>query len=203
EMRFKYPKAGEENSKVSLHLFDLKSNKIENVSLSSVENYYIPKIKFTQDKNTLAVLTSNRHQNKVDVNFVDIPSRKVTKLFTETDKAWIETDNFTLEFLENNNFLWSSARDGNRHIYQYDKSGKLIGQLTKGDWEVTDYYGFDANDNTVYFQSSSCNDKRTSNEKHIYKINLDGSGMQLLNTKKGTNSADFSKNFTYFILHHS
>lgn len=203
EMRFKYPKAGEDNSKVSLHLFDLKSNKIENVNLSSVENYYIPQIKFTKDKNTLAVLTSNRHQNKVDVNFVDISSKKVLKLFSETDKAWIETDKFTFEFLDNNNFLWASERDGNRHIYQYDKSGKLVNQVTKGDWEVTNYYGFDSNDKTVYFQSNSFNGKRISTEKHIYKINLDGSKMEMLSLKNGTNSADFSKNFKYFIHNYS
>lgn len=199
EMRFKYPKAGEENSKVSLHLFDLKSVKISNVSLSSVENYYIPKIKFTNDKNTLAVLTSNRHQNKVDVNFVDISSQKVFKLFTENDKAWIETDNFTFEFLDNNNFIWTSERDGNRHIYQYNKSGKLVNQVTKGDWEVTEYYGFDPSDKTIYFQSNAFNGKRVSTEKHIYKVNLDGSKMQMLSLKNGTNSADFSKNFKYFI----
>lgn len=203
EMRFKYPKAGEDNSKVSLHLFDLKSNKVENVNLSSVENYYIPKIKFTKDKNILSVLTSNRHQNKVDVNFVDISSKKVSKLFTETDKAWIETDKFTLEFLDNNNFIWASERDGNRHIYQYDKSGKLVNQVTKGDWEVNEYYGFDSNDKTVYFQSNAFNGKRVSTEKHIYKINLDGSKMEMLSLKNGTNSADFSKNFKYFIHNYS
>src|SRR5690606_17437788 len=131
EMRFKYPKAGEENSKVSLHIYDLKSNQTHVVNLSSVENYYIPKIKFTQDKNTLAVLTSNRHQNKVDVNFVEINSQKLNKLFTETDAKWIDTDNFTLEFLDDNSFIWASDRDGNRHIYHYEKSGKLKNQVTK------------------------------------------------------------------------
>jgi dipeptidyl-peptidase-4 len=203
EMRFKYPKAGEENSKVSLHVFDLASAKSSTVNLSSVENYYIPKIQFTNDKNTLAVLTSNRHQNKVDVNFVDIKTQKVQKLFTETDKAWIETDNFTLEFLEDNSFLWTSERDGNSHIYHYDKTGKLKTQVTKGDWEVLEYYGFDPKDKTVYFQSNAFNGKRVSTEKHVYKINLDGSKMQMLNIKNGSNSAEFSKNFQYFILNYS
>lgn len=203
EMRFKYPKAGEENSKVSLHLYDLASAKTSTVNLSSVENYYIPKIQFTSDKNTLAVLTSNRHQNKVDVNFVNITNGNLTKLFTETDKAWIETDDFTLEFLDDNSFIWTSERDGNRHIYHYDKSGKIKNQITKGDWEVTNYYGFDPKDKTVYFQANQFKGKRISTEKHIYKINLDGSKMEILNKKNGTNSADFSKNFRYFILNHS
>ena len=203
EMRFKYPKAGEENSKVSLYIFDLKSNKSEKISLSSVENYYIPKIKFTKDKNILSVLTSNRHQNKVDVNFVEINSKKLSKLFSETDKAWIETDNFTLEFLNDNSFLWASERDGNRHFYHYDKYGKLINQITKGDWEVTDYYGFDASDKTVYYQSNAFDNKRNSIERQVYKINLDGKNNLMLTERKGENSAEFSKNFKYFILNFS
>ncbi len=203
EMRFKYPKAGEENSKVSLYIYDLKSSKTNPVNLSSVENYYIPKIQFTHDENTLAVLTSNRHQNKVDVNFVDTKSQKVNKLFSETDEKWIDTDNFTLEFLDNNSFLWASERDGNRHIYYYDQSGKLINQVTKGDWEVTDYYGFDASDQTVYYQSNAFENKRNSIERQVYKINLDGTQNLMLTERKGENSAEFSKNFKYFILNFS
>lgn len=203
EMRFKYPKAGEENSKVSLHIYDLKSGKTDSVNLSAVENYYLPKIKFTRDKNTLAILTSNRHQNKVDVSFVDTKSQKISKLFTETDKAWIETDNFTLEFLDDNSLLWASERDGNRHIYYYDKSGKLINQVTKGDWEVTDYYGVDASDKTVYYQSNAYNGQRNSIERQVYKINLDGSGNTMLTERRGENAGQFSKNFKYFVLNFS
>lgn len=199
EMRFKYPKAGEDNSKVSLHIFDLKSGKTSQVNLNSVENYYIPKIKFTNDKNTLAVLTSNRHQNKVDVNFVEINSQKANKLFSETDDKWIDTDNFTLEFMDDNGFLWTSERDGNRHIYHYDKTGKLVNQVTKGDWEVTDFYGLNSKDKTVYFQSNAFDGKRISTEKQVYKIGLDGKNLISLTDKHGTNSAEFSKTFEYFI----
>lgn len=203
EMRFKYPKAGEENSKVSLHIYDLKANKTSNVNLSSVENYYIPKIKFTQKANTLAVLTSNRHQNKVDVNFVDIATLKVQKLFSETDKAWIETDDLTLEFLKDNSFVWASERDGNKHFYHYDTNGKLKNQITKGDWEISSFYGVDETDQTLYFQANLYEGKRISTEKHIFKINLNGKNLTQLSTKKGTNSADFSNNYKYFILTHS
>src|SRR5690606_10630329 len=203
EMRFKYPKAGEENSKVSLHLYDLKSAKTTEVNLNSVENYYIPKIQFTNDKNILAVLTSNRHQNKVDVNSVEISNGKVSKLFSETDEKLIDTDNFTLEFLDDNSFLWASERDGNRHIYHYGKSGKLINQVTKGDWEVTDFYGFDSSDKTVYYQSNEFNGKRKSTERQVFKIDLDGEKKVMLTKRMGVNYAEFSKNFKYFILNFS
>src|SRR5690606_520413 len=138
-----------------------------------------------------------------DVNFVEINSKKLSKLFSETDKAWIETDNFTLEFLNDNSFLWASERDGNRHFYHYDKSGKLINQITKGDWEVTDYYGFDASDKTVYYQSNAFDNKRNSIERQVYKINLDGKNNLMLTERKGENSAEFSKNFKYYILNFS
>ncbi|MGB6094282.1 MAG: S9 family peptidase [Moheibacter sp.] len=199
EMRFKYPKAGENNSEVSLHIYDLNSAKTTNVNLSSVQNYYIFKVKFTKDKNTLAVLTSNRHQNKVDVNFVDIKNQKATKLFTETDDKWIETDDVTLEFLDDNSFLWASERDGNRHIYYYSNTGKLINQVTKGDWEVTNYYGYNPKDKTVYFRSNSYDGKRISTEKSVNKINLDGKKQVMLTDRHGSNSAQFSKSFDYFI----
>lgn len=199
EMRFKYPKAGENNSEVSLKIYDLNSDKTTTVNLSSVQNYYIFKVKFTNDKNTLAVLTSNRHQNKVDVNFVDIKNQKVNKLFTETDDKWIETDDVTLEFLNDNSFLWTSERDGNRHIYYYSNSGKLINQVTKGDWEVTNYYGYNPKDKTVYFQSNAFDGKRISTEKSVYKINLDGKNPVMLTDRHGSNSAQFSKSFDYFI----
>lgn len=199
EMRFKYPKAGEKNSEVSLHIYDLNSAKTSAVNLSSVQNYYIFKIKFTKEKNTLAVLTSNRHQNQVDVSFVNIKNQKVDKLFTETDNKWIETDDITMEFLDDNSFLWTSERDGNRHIYYYSNSGKLIHQVTKGDWEVTNFYGYDPKDKTVYFQANAFEGKRISTEKSVNKIGLDGKNLTILTDRHGSNSAQFSKSFDYFI----
>lgn len=203
EMRFKYPKAGEENSVVSLHTYELNSAKTQKVDLNSVENYYIVKIKFTNEKNTLAVITSNRHQNKVDISNYNLRNQKLGKLFTETDERWIETDDLTLEFLADDSFLWTSERDGNRHIYYYDKTGKLINQVTKGDWEVTSFYGYDAKNQSVYFQANGFDGKRISTEKHIYKIGLNGKKSIRLNDQHGVNSARFSQNFEYFILNHA
>ncbi|WP_068597820.1 S9 family peptidase [Vaginella massiliensis] len=203
EMRFKYPKAGEDNSEVSLQVYQLKNQSTQKVDLSKVEHYYIPKIKFTQDANLLAVVTSNRHHNKVDVSMVDITKNQTKKLFTETDKAWIETDDLTLEFLDNNSLLWTSERDGNRHLYHYSKDGKLIRQITKGDWEVTNFYGVNAKTKTLYFQSNANNGKRISTERQIFSIKLDGTNLKMLTSQAGINKADFSKDFSYFINTHS
>lgn len=199
ELRYKYPKAGQDNSEVSLHVFDTKNNTTTNVDLGGVQNYYIPKIKFSTKANLLTVVTSNRHQNNVDVSFYDINTKKVNKLFTETNKAWIETDNLTVEFLADNSFLWTSERDGNNHIYHYADNGKLINQVTKGDWEVTNYYGYNPANKTLYYQSNANNGKRISTERQISAISLDGKKSTMLTKNNGTNSAAFSKNFTYFI----
>ncbi len=199
ELRYKYPKAGQDNSEVSLHVFDTKNNSTANVNLGGVQNYYIPKIKFSTKANLLTVVTSNRHQNNIDVSFYDINAKKINKLFTETNKAWIETDNLTLEFLADNSFLWTSERDGNNHIYHYADSGKLINQVTKGDWEVTNYYGYNPGNKTLYYQSNSNNGKRISTERQISSVSLDGKKTTMLTKNNGTNSAAFSKNFTYFI----
>lgn len=199
ELRYKYPKAGQDNSEVSLHVFDTKNNATTNVDLGGVQNYYIPKIKFSTKANLLTVVTSNRHQNNVDVSFYDINTKKVNKLFTETNKAWIETDNLTVEFLADNSFLWTSERDGNNHIYHYADNGKLINQVTKGDWEVTNYYGYNSANKTLYYQSNANNGKRISTERQISAISLDGKKSTMLTKNNGTNSAAFSKNFTYFI----
>ncbi|WP_333662080.1 S9 family peptidase [Chishuiella changwenlii] len=199
ELRYKYPKAGQDNSIVSLHVFDTKNNSTTNVDLSGVENYYIPKIKFSKNTNLLAVVTSNRHQNNVDVSVYDITTKKVNRVFTEKNKAWIETDNLTLEFLADNSFLWTSERDGNNHIYHYNTSGKLLNQVTKGDWEVTNYYGYNPANKTLYYQSNSNDGKRVSTERQIFAIGLDGKKARMLTKNAGTNSAAFSKNFTYFI----
>ncbi len=199
ELRYKYPKAGQDNSVVSLHVFETKGKSTTKVDLNHVQNYYIPKIKFSNKTNLLTVVTSNRHQNNVDVSFYDLNSKKVNKLFTETNKAWIETDNLTLEFLADNSFLWTSERDGNNHIYYYADNGKLINQITKGDWEVTNYYGYNPGNKTLYYQSNSNNGKRISTERQISSVSLDGKKTTMLTKNNGTNSAAFSKNFTYFI----
>ena len=139
---FKYPKAGEANSEVSLHMLDIKSGDISKVDLGNP--YYIPRIKWTNNPNYLSVQTINRHQNDLKLDLVNAKDNSVSLLLEEKDKAYIDvTDNLT--FLANDSFIWTSEKDGYNHIYHYNKNGKLINQVTKGNWEVTNYYGYDQN----------------------------------------------------------
>lgn len=195
DFRFKYPKAGETNSSVSAHLYQLKEKSLKALDLSAFKNYYIPNVVTTEGNDQVFLITSERTQNASDVLSVDTKSGKVTKLFTETDEKWVETDNVMLEFLADNSFIWGSERDGNRHLYWYAPDGKLKKQITKGNWEVSDYYGFEPKSRTLYIQTNETG----SLNKVISKVNIDSGKSQILSRKEGNSSGKFSSNFQYFI----
>ena len=192
---FKYPKAGEANAIVSLHMYDLKSNKVNEVKVSKpYSDFYIPRIKWTNNPAVLSAQYTNRHQNELDLWMVNASDMSSSLVLQEKDKAYIDvTDNLT--FLKDNSFIWTSEKDGYNHIYHYSKEGKLINQVTKGPWEVTNYYGFDEKNNTVFYQSV----ENGSINRDVYAININGKQKKRLTQKEGTNSADFSADFTYFI----
>ncbi|MDC8000201.1 S9 family peptidase [Aequorivita todarodis] len=191
---FKYPKAGENNSKVSLQLYDLGSGKTSAVDLSKYNSYYIPRLLWTKDNNFLSVQLTNRHQNILDLVFVDASNNSSKLILEEKDAAYVDvTDNLT--FLNNNSFFWTSEKDGWNHIYQYDKNGKLLNQVTKGPWEVTTYYGFDQNTGRVYYQST----ENGSINRDVYSILPSGKNKVRLSQKTGTNDADFSADYSYYI----
>ncbi len=154
EMRFKYPKAGEKNSEVSAHLYRLDSSKTIALNLQNFKNYYITNVEKTAKADEIILITSERIQNSSDILKVNTKTGNITKLFTETDDKWVDTDNVILEFLDDNSFIWGAERDGNRHLYWYDQNGKLKKQITKGNWEVTDYYGFNPKTKEVFVQTT-------------------------------------------------
>ena len=199
DFRFKYPKAGEENSKVSVYAYDLKLNKSTQINLANFEAYYIPQVFQTAQPNEIAIATSNRHQNKLEIIKINTKNHSTKKILTETDAAWIETDNLSLEFLEDNSFLWASERDGFRHFYWYTPDGKLKKQITKGNWEITDYYGFSPKNSEILVQTT----EKGSTNRVVSKINIKTGKKQIVSESKGTNNADFSKSFQYFINTHS
>ena len=189
---FKYPKAGEDNAKVTLHIFSLVTNKTAEIMVGEYE--YIPRINWTKNADLLAVRTLNRHQNDLKLYFVSASTFDSTLILNETDKAYVDV-NDDLTFLEDNSFIWTSEKDGFNHIYHYDKSGKLINQVTKGNWEVTSYYGYNAAKKTIYYQSI----ENGSINRGVYSISLKGEDKKLLSNTTGTNNAAFSKNLNYFI----
>jgi dipeptidyl-peptidase-4 len=191
---FKYPKAGEKNSQVTLHLYDVDAKSTKKVDLSQYNDFYIPRIKWTNDANILSAQVLNRHQNNLDLLFIDGNTGAEKVVLNEKDKSYVDiTDNLT--FLKDNSFIWTSEKDGFNHIYFYDKTGKLKNQVTKGNWEVTNYYGFEEKTKTIFYQSV----EGGSINRAVYKINLNGKNKIKLTQNTGANSATFSPNFQYFI----
>lgn len=191
---FKYPKAGEKNATVSLNIYDVTTSKTQKIDLDKYSDFYIPRIKWTNDASTLSAQILNRHQNNLDLLFVDGTSGQTKLILNEKDKAYVDiTDNLT--FLKDNSFIWTSEKDGFNHIYHYDKSGKLKNQVTKGNWEVTNYYGFNEKTNTIFYQSV----ENGSINRDVYSVKLNGTGKKRLSSLTGTNTATFSPNFDFYI----
>ncbi len=191
---FKYPKAGEKNSVVSLHIYEVNSASKKDINLSNYSDFYIARMKWTNDANVLCAQVLNRHQDNLDLLFIDGNSGATKVVLNEKDKAYIDvTDNLT--FLKDNSFIWTSEKDSFNHIYLYDNTGKLKNQVTKGNWEVTNYYGYDEKNKTVFYQSV----ENGSINRDVYRISIDGKNKIRLTSQTGTNTATFSPNFQFFI----
>lgn len=200
EYKYKYPKPGEKNAVVSIHVYDLESSSIKTVDLGSEKDQYIPRIRWTKDANTLCVLRMNRHQNKLDYLMANATTGSTKVVLSETDKSYIDIEKEQLTFLDNGKqFLNVSEKDGFNHIYLYDLNGKTSVQITKGAWEVTDIYGIDQKNGVIYYQST----ERSPLQRDVFAIGLNGKGKRKISTQLGTNSASFSTNFNFYILSHS
>jgi dipeptidyl-peptidase-4 len=198
---FKYPKVGEDNALVSAHIYDLKKGKTIRVDTGEETDIYLPRIRWTEDPDQLCVVRMNRHQNRVDLLLASAKSGKTRLLLQETNPYYIsESVLDNLRFLEDGRqFIWTSERDGWHHIYLYDMKGELQRQITRGEWEITNFYGVDEAGGKLYFQAA----RRSPMERQIFEIGLDGQGLRELSPEPGSNSAEFSSTFDYFVLTHS
>jgi dipeptidyl-peptidase-4 len=199
QYKFKYPKAGEANSIVSVFIYDLATQKTTKVDIGAETNIYIPRITWTKDANTLSIQRLNRLQNKLELLFADANTGSTKVILSEESATYIDiSDNLT--FLDKNKgFIWSSEKDGFNHLYHYDFAGKLINQITKGNWGVIEFKGYDDATKTLYYTSS----ESSPNEKNLYAISLDGKNKNKLSQLKGTTDADFSKSFKYYVSNYS
>jgi dipeptidyl-peptidase-4 len=192
---FKYPKAGENNAVVSLHLIELEGAKTAKIP---VDAYYIPRIMWKNNPDELVFQTFNRHQNELVLYEYNKRSGALSVLHTERDAAYVDV-NDNLTFLVDDSFIWSSEKDGYNHLYLHDKSGKEKRQLTSGDWEVTSYYGYDEKRKKIFFQSTAMG----SINRDVYSVGINGKNATRLTAQDGVNRASFSADFTYFINAHS
>lgn len=195
---FKYPKVGEKNSEVSVHVYDLTSKGLFNINLS--ENIeYIPRIKWTSDPRDLIVFTMNRLQNELELLKVDTKTQSTSSLLKETSKYYVDVHDNMTYLKDGKQFIWTSEKDGYNHIYLYDMNGKELKQLTDGDYDVTRFYGYDEKRDRIYFQAA----RKNAMDREIYSVKSNGKKLKVLADKKGTNGAQFSSTFDYYVLSHS
>ncbi|MBR1947294.1 MAG: S9 family peptidase [Bacteroidaceae bacterium] len=191
---FKYPVAGAANSKISVHSFEIKSRKTRQLNVPIPEEGYIPRIKFTDNANTLAVLTLNRHQNVMDIFAVNPLSGISKRIVREESDTYLNEQVYAnIEFI-GDHFILHSERSGYNQLYLYTTGGELVRPITEGNFEVKEFFGWDKKKNEFYYRSNEGSPLRDN----IYKVNAKGKKTQL--TKgEGSNSAVFSNGLKYFI----
>lgn len=191
---YKYPKSGMQNSLVSVHTFDIKSKVTRTMDLQLDKEDYIPRIRFTSDPEKLAIMVLNRHQNRFDLYFANPRSTLCKVAIRDEAPQYIKEQAYAnIEFFDKN-IVMMSERDGYNHLYLYTIGGNLVKQITKGDFEVKDFLGWDQNANVFYYTSNEESPLRTA----VYKIDAKGKKTKL-STHVGTNSAIFSHSMKYYI----
>ncbi len=197
---FKYPKAGEDNSKISLFFYSLSNRQHKSIALGEDQDIYIPRIKWTRHDDRLCVLRMNRLQNKLEYCLVKSNTTEAVlePVYTETSETYVEI-NDDLVFLDKQDaFIRTSEKDGYNHIYLIGFDGKAR-QITSGRWDVVEFKGIDEKKGLLYYISAEASPM----EKDLYVIGMNGSGKKKLSTRKGTNDAMFSKGMKYYINLHS
>ncbi|MDR0799466.1 MAG: S9 family peptidase [Dysgonamonadaceae bacterium] len=191
---YKYPKAGQNNSKVACYVFNIETKDTKKMNVPMDDDGYIPHLCFTENVDQLAVMILNRNQNNFNMYFAN-PKSAVAKLILHDenqayiDPSWIRSIRFSKE-----NFAYVSEKDGFAHIYLYGITGVLEKQVTAGQWDVTQLYGFNPETKNVYYQSAEESPLRRS----IYKTDAKGVKTKL-SSQTGINKAVFSRNFRYFV----
>ncbi|MFT5601271.1 MAG: dipeptidyl-peptidase-4 [Flavobacteriales bacterium] len=204
--KFKYPKAGEKNSEISMLVYNTMDNTTSNFDLGAELDIYVPRITWANDGYTLLVQRLNRLQNKLELlsgtfkpGLKPMIPVQIKTIFSEESKTYIDVHDHTSFSKNDDKILWTSEQDGFNHIYFINPINGALTQVTKGNWEVTDVYGYDEDNAVIYFQAA----KESPTQREVYKINADGTNLVKLSNKPGTTRAEFSDNYMYYLLFHS
>ena len=194
EYSYKYPKAGQDNSKVSLWSYDLKAGKTIRLDVPVDADGYYPRIKTSPDRNSLIVYTMNRHQDDMRLYSVNPFTGASKMLIKESVPKFVKEEVMENSIVGKKYILMPSDRDGYMHLYLYDMNGKLIRQVEKGNYDVTEIYGMDEKTGNVYFQAAMIN----PHDRQVYVAHKNGK-VERLTDAEGSNAANFSGDFRYFV----
>lgn len=195
QTRYKYPKAGENNSVVTLHCWDKGSGSTVKIDVGTDPDIYIPRIKWTSSPDVLAFYRLNRHQNKLEILLAKAATGTSEVICTEENKYYVEINDDWRFLNDGKGFILTSEKDGFNHIYHYDMNGKLVRQLTSGNYEVSEILGVDEKSGVIYFRST----ESLPVDRYICSVSVDGKKRSLITPQKGTHRAEFSSNYQFFI----
>jgi dipeptidyl-peptidase-4 len=200
--KFKYPKAGEKNSVVTIHIYDVEKGTTTKANIDAAQYEYIPRIAW-HPSGKLMVSTLNRAQNKLDIYTIDATNGNASKWYTRTDEKYIDIsegqENFFYPTADGKNVLMLSDEDGYIHLYNYDYATGAKTLITKGNFDVKKLHGIDEKNKRIYYSSTEVH----PSEDHTYVIDFNGTNKRQLTTKKGANTVSFSANYAYFICTNS
>lgn len=193
---YKYPLAGYPTAIVSVHAYDLNTRVTKTMDLKLNDTDYVPSMEFSPS-GSLMTMVVNHDQNDLRLFSVNPGSTVARQIYTDHSDAWLSPGAYQMVEYGKQSFVIGSERSGYRHLYEYDYNGSLKRQLTKGDFNVTDYYGFDSRSNTYYLQTTSLG----AINRNVAAVTT--SGMKLLHSQEGTESAAFSSTFDYYVRTYS
>ncbi|OGX87980.1 S9 family peptidase [Hymenobacter glacialis] len=200
ENRFKYPKAGEKNSVVSVSTYDMASGRTTKMDVGPEPDQYIPRVMWTTAPNLLSIQRLNRLQNKLEILHADANTGKTKVVLTDTNAAYVEINDDLNYLAGGKQFVFTSEKDGYQHLYLHDMNGKQVRQLTKGNWEISQINGFDPKTGFVYFTST----EGSALQRHLYRVNLKGGGKQRISeVGSGIDVVNMSPDTKYFLNVHS
>ncbi len=215
DQSLKYPRAGEPNAKVSVVAYDIqyKSLKTMNLGAAADEDSYIPRIMWTNNAEQLSIFVLNRNQNKLEMLFANPKSTVCKRAYYEESKnVYINYEQIDeWQFLADNSFIAVNETNGYRHAYLYSATGQKLKQLTSGEFDVTDVYGYDEKTQTLYYQAPSNSPIEGENSEYsrlpmnrsIYALNVKKNKTLNLTPAAGWHSVTFSADYKYFIDNYS
>ncbi len=191
---FKYPKVGEKNALVSVHVYDTETQ-AQRKLIGGEDDIYYPRFQWTTQNSELCVTRLNRLQNALDLILINTDDATNRILLSEKNKYYIDIhDNLTF-LADGQHFTWSSEQSGFRHIYLYNMDGSLAKQITKGDFDITKMYGVDEKNGLIYYQAAV----PTPMDKQQFSIRIDGSDTKCLTPESGVHDAQWSSTFDYYV----
>ena len=191
---YKYPKAGEDNSIVSVWSYEIQNHKTNRLQVPLEGDGYIPRIKSTNDANRIIVFTMNRHQDVLNLYAVNPRTTLSQLLIKEQGDKYVKEEAMEGITIGQNSILLPSDRDGYMHLYLYNMNGSLIRKIGDGNYDITSIYGYDETTGDVYYQASGIN----SHDRQIFVSHKNGKTERLTDTN-GWNKATFSGDYKYFL----